>query len=190
MILITEWEFENNRKLLYKKIKEGSLFIYPTDTIYGIGCNAESANAVKKVREAKNRPENPFSVIAPSKEWIKKNCILSKKAESYLKKLPGPYTLILKLKNKGCIAKEVNNGLGTLGVRIPGHWISDKVKELGIPIITTSANIAGKEFMTDLESLSATNITKVGFIVYEGKKHGRPSEIIDLTKENPVTKKR
>ena len=190
MIVITKGEFEKNKALLYRKIKQGSLFIYPTDTIYGIGCNAEDSKAVNKVREAKNRPENPFSVIAPSIEWIKTNCIISKKAYSYLKKLPGPYTLILKLKNKRCIAKEVNNNLDSLGVRIPDHWIKDAVKELNIPIVTTSANIAGKAFMTDLGTLSATIMTKVGFIVYEGKKHGRPSEIVDLTKEKPVHKKR
>ena len=74
-----------------------SIFIYPTDTIYGIGCNAEESKLVEKIREIKNRDKKPFSIIAPSIKWILENCETTEKEIS--KYLPGPYTLILKKKN-------------------------------------------------------------------------------------------
>ena len=176
MRILTKEEFRYDLELFSKRIKEGAVFIYPTDTIYGIGCSALNENAVKKIRELKNRPDNPFSVIAPSKEWIKSNCEVDS-----LDILPGPYTLIAKLK-KSAVVESVNLGQETLGVRIPDHWISNIVKELKIPIVTTSVNKAGKQFMTSLEDLDEEIKGKVEFIVYEGKKQSRPSKIIDLTR--------
>jgi L-threonylcarbamoyladenylate synthase len=176
MRLLTKEEFIYNLEQYSKEIEEGAVFIYPTDTIYGIGCSALNELAVAKVRELKNRPNNPFSVIAPSKRWILENCEVDN-----LDLLPGPYTLIAQLKAKP-IVDQVNLGKSTLGVRIPNHWISDLVTRLKIPIVTTSANKAGESFMTSLEDLDEDIRSKVSFIVYDGKKKSRPSKIIDLTK--------
>ncbi len=182
MQVITKEEFRIRKNELFSKIESDSIFIHPTDTIYGIGCNAIDNKAVKKIREIKQRYTNPFSVIAPGKKWIYDNCEIKGKAQEWIEKLPGPYTLILKLKNKNCIAPNVNTDLDTLGVRIPNHWFSGAVKELGLPIVTTSANITGGDFMTSLDNLDSKIKSKIDFIVYEGEKQGRPSKIIDLTK--------
>src|SRR3989344_9285820 len=104
-------ELNLEKQSIVDSIIGGAVFIHPTDTIYGIGCNAQNSNAVKKVRNLKGRAANPFSVIAPSLEWIKENCIVAKQAEEWIDKLPGPYTLILKLKSSNRVAKEVNPGL-------------------------------------------------------------------------------
>ena len=77
------------------------IFIYPTDTIYGIGCDAENEFLVDKISEIKKRDIKPFSVIAPSVEWILENCETTK--EEIEKFLPGAYTLILKKKDGRCI---------------------------------------------------------------------------------------
>ena len=159
----------------------GAVFIHTTDTIYGIGCNAQSPSAVKKVRQLKARATNPFSVIAPSLDWIQENCIVTKEGEEWLEKLPGPYTLIFKLKNN-CVAKEVNAGLKTLGIRIPRHWIRKIVAEADVPVVTTSVNRSNEDYMTSLEDLDASIKGGIDFILYEGKKEGKPSKIIDLTK--------
>ena len=87
-------ELKMEKQEIIDSITRGSLFIHPTDTIYGIGCNAQNSNSVKKIRKLKARSANPFSIIAPSFEWINENCIITKQAEEWLKKLPGPYTLI------------------------------------------------------------------------------------------------
>ena len=189
MQVLTKEEFETEKDIILSKIKEGSVFIHPTDTIYGIGCDATNSEAVKKVREVKQRPDTPFSIIAPSKEWIHKNCEVSENAKEWVDKLPGPYTLILKLKNK-VIAEEVAPGLDTVGIRIPEHCVKEVVKELGFPVITTSANIKGENFMTSAEDLDVKIKGMIDFIVYEGEKKGVPSKIVDLTGEEARVKER
>ncbi len=188
MRILTKEEFLKEKHYFFEEIENGALFIHPTDTIYGIGCNVLLETSVKKVRELKGRPTSPFSVIAPSAEWITQNCIISEKQKEYLELLPGPYTLILKTRGQP-VAKSVNNGIGTLGVRIPDHWISEAVSELGIPIISTSANKSGSDYMTYIEDLDPEIKDGVGFIVYEGVKEARPSKIIELVDRVKVIKR-
>ena len=95
----------------------GSIFIYPTDTIYGIGCDAENKKLVNKIRAIKHRDTKPLSIIAPSIDYILKNCEVDKKIVS--KFLPGPYTLILKKKDKNFL-KHVSE-TESIGIRIPNH---------------------------------------------------------------------
>ena len=163
------------------KIKN-KVFVYPTDTIYGIGCIATDVKAVKRVRSIKQRREKPFSVIAPSKKWIRENCVVSSKVEKWIAKLPGKYTLILELKNKKCISKEVNKGMKTIGVRIPKHWISGVVAKLGKPLVTTSVNITDEKFITCIEDIDPKIAKKVDFVVDVGKLNRKPSVLVDLIK--------
>src|SRR3989344_4660100 len=100
MRILTKEEFLKEKRYFFEEIENGALFIHPTDTIYGIGCNALLETSVKKARELKGRPTSPFSVIAPSTEWITQNCIISEKQKEYLELLPGPYTLILKTRGQ------------------------------------------------------------------------------------------
>jgi len=182
MEILTKTELEIKFEKISQKIKEGTIFIHPTDTIYGISCNATNKDAVKKIRDLKKRPETPFSVWAPSTKWIRENCLINKEAEEWLDKLPGPYTLVLKLKNKKIIADNVSFS-DSLGVRIPEHWFSNVVEILGFPIITTSVNKAGEQFMTGLDNLDQEMQGKIDFIVYEGEKKVRPSKIINLVEK-------
>ena len=98
MPLISKTELDQRKDVFLDEIKSGIVFVYPTDTIYGIGCDATNSSSVLKVRNIKERNDLPFSVVAPSKDWIRDNCEVDAKAEQWLDKLPGPYTLILKLK--------------------------------------------------------------------------------------------
>lgn len=183
MNVLTKEETELRIDELRRKIKEGAVFIHPTDTIYGIGCDATNDEAVSKIRELKKRKDTPFSVIAPDKEWILSHCKLNDNHKHKLEEIPGPVTLIMKLKNTNNLSEHTNPGLETLGVRIPDHWFSQVVQKIGIPIVTTSANIMGEDFMTELDNLNPHIKTKMDFIIYEGEKVGRPSKIIDLTKD-------
>lgn len=186
MRVLSKEEFEDEKDVIITSLKESSpIFIYPTDTIYGIGCNALNKEAVEKVREAKQRNTNPFSVIAPSRKWINENCILNENGREWIKKLPGPYTLILRTKKK-CVAENVAPGVNSLGIRIPDHWFSNFVAEIKIPIVTTSANKSNEDFMTSLGDLDPEIKNKVNFIIYEGEKKGSPSKIVDLTDKEKV----
>jgi len=182
MRILNKDEYRVNKSRLHKEIAEGAVFIHPTDTIYGIGCDATNSDTVKKIREAKERETMPFSVIAPSSKWVRENCEITPAVEKWINKLPGPYTIIVNLKNKNAIAPEVIQGKTTLGIRRPDHWISELATELNKPIVTTSANIKGHSFMTNMETLNPTIKSKMTFILYEGEKQGKPSSIVDLTK--------
>ncbi len=190
MRMLSKEEVEIHRLQTTEEVRNGAVFIHPTDTIYGIGCDATNESAVQRIRGIKSRFKLPFSVIAPSKEWITKNCVITKKVEDWIEKLPGPYTFILKLKNKKAIAESTNYGMDTIGVRIPDHWFSGFVRELGVPCITTSANRVGDNYMTKMEDLNPEIKAKVDFIIYEGPKTGRPSQLINFEKEEVEIKTR
>ena len=181
-ILIKE-EYDISKDRISGKIRRGSIFIHPTDTIYGLGCSAIDSLAVTRLRELKGRVSKPFSVIAPSKDWIYENCAITENADRWIRQLPAPLTLILRTKNSE-VAPEVAPGIKTIGVRIPAHWISDMVADLGFPIVTTSANIVSGDFMTSLDDLESELKPGIDFVLYEGEKKGRPSKIIDLSEES------
>lgn len=183
MKVLTKDDMLVEKEKVVTQIKGGAVFIYPTDTIYGIGCDATNKDSVEKIRKLKGRYEKPFSVIAPSKEWIEKNCIITSAAKKWIAKLPGPYTLILKLANPHAVAKKVTMGVASIGVRMPDHWFSKISEELNIPIVTTSANKAGGNFMTKLDDLTQDLKVGVDFIVYEGEKAGKPSTLVHLDEE-------
>ena len=188
--IISVQQFRKDRKEVLKDIQKGLVFVYPTDTIYGIGCDATNQKAVARVRQAKQRDRKPFSVIVPSKQWIQKNCMVTKKAVVWLRRLPGHYTLILKLKNKKCVAANVTLRSGKLGIRIPKNLSASLARDTKKPIVSTSANLTGQPFMTNLDNLNVLVKEKVDLIIYEGQKKARPSTIVDLTGEKPVIMKR
>jgi len=168
-------DIKKSEKLKEKMISEilaGKIFIYPTDTIYGLGCNALNEKAVEKIREIKYRDSKPFSIIAPSFDFISENFILKYNIKKYL---PGAYTLILEKKKK--ILEHVNKK--TLGIRIPKHEFVGILKEAKVPFITTSVNISGKPFAKNLDEIDKAIIEKVDYII-KGKVKGVPSTIISL----------
>lgn len=189
MRVYTREEFELRKPELLEKIRNGALFIYPTDTIYGIGCDATNPGAVANVRKLKGNFKRPFSVIAPDKEWIRANCEIIGAEEEWIEKLPGPYTLILNLKNPGCVAGSVHQG-DTLGVRIPDHWCTEIVRDAKVPIVTTSANLAGGLFMTSIEDLHESIRRGADFMIDAGPIQGRPSTIVHLYEDEPRVVKR
>ena len=99
MKTLTKKEFLQNQNFYLKQIQKGKIFIYPTDTIYGIGCITSNKKSVAKIRKIKQRNTKPFSIIIPNKKWIKENCITKPTHQEYINKLPGKYTFIFKLKN-------------------------------------------------------------------------------------------
>lgn len=129
-----------------KVLREGGTVVYPTDTIYGIGCNATDYKAVEMIYRIKDRPENkPLSVIARNMAWIKELALVPTKLESVLEKLwPGAITVILP--KKPVIPSVVTAGGDTVGLRIPAYELTDKLMaKFGYPLISTSANMAGND---------------------------------------------
>src|SRR3989338_11699770 len=126
-------------------LRKGGVVVYPTDTVYGIGCNALDWKAVETIYRIKERAINkPLSVIARNVEWVKELALVPTKLEPVLAKLwPGAVTLILPKKN--IIPSIVTANLPNVGMRIPNYELTDKLmSKFGYPIISTSANLAGE----------------------------------------------
>ncbi len=137
-------------------LKNGGTIVYPTDTIYGIGCNATDFKAVETIYRIKDRPvTKPLSVIARDMAWVKELAFVPPKLEPILEKLwPGAITVILP--KKPVIPSVVSAGGDTVGIRIPDYELIDKLlAKFGYPLISTSANMAG---MGDDEAWSAGRI--------------------------------
>ncbi len=165
-------------KGIIDEIRNGAIIIYPTDTIYGIGCNALLDDRVKKIYAIKKRSESmPLSVIAPSFEWIKNNC----KADiSVVKKyLPGPYTLILPKKDSSFL-KAATSGRDTIGVRIIRHPVMKYFEEADVPFVTTSVNVSGTEPICDISKIPEDISALVDIAIDCGIICTKPSKIIDL----------
>ena len=180
MKIIGKEEFLAKKEFFISEMKKGRILIYPTDTIYGLGCDATNGDAVIKIREIKKRDGKPFSIIAPSFDWIRQNCFIDALVEKWLKKLPGSYTFILELRNWKAISSAVNGGRDSLGVRIPDNWFAEAIKEFGKPFVTTSVNSSGGKNMEKLEDLDASIKSKVDYIIYEGPLEGNASGVVKL----------
>ena len=163
---------EINSKIV-RQLKE-SIFIYPTDTIYGIGCDAENNDLVGKIRTIKKRDKKPFSIIAPNISWIKKNCEID---EKILKKyLPGAYTLLLKKKNRNFLKHISDNEY--LGIRIPNHPMTKILQKTKNPIVTTSVNLSGEKSANNISEIDQEILNQVDFVIDAGKLSGKSSTLI------------
>jgi tRNA threonylcarbamoyl adenosine modification protein (Sua5/YciO/YrdC/YwlC family) len=168
------------RSSIVSDVRKGSVFVYPTDTIYGIGCNAENGDSVSRIRKAKSRDSGkPFSVIAPSKEWIQRNTKVSNVNMKLISDmLPGPYTIILP--SSPSSPKTVVSSERTLGVRIPRHPFSEIVAEAGVPFVTTSVNLSGEPSVKSVDDVPETMLEYIDWIIDSGKLDGSPSRIFDM----------
>ncbi|SEI77379.1 translation factor SUA5 [Dyadobacter koreensis] len=136
-------------------LREGGLVIYPTDTVYGLGCDIFNTRAVEKIARIKGiKPQkNDFSFICYDLSHIADYARVGNSAFKLMKKvLPGPYTFILDANNQ--VPKLLNTNKKTVGIRVPDNLIPRLiVKELGNPIVTTSIKDDDEiiEYSTDPE---------------------------------------
>ncbi len=171
------------RDEMMKAIRAGKIFIYPTDTIYGIGCDARNHAAVEKIKRLKRRDaKKPISIIAPSKQWIRAH--LRVRHASFLQKLPGRYTFIWEKKSPQFLSS-VSAGT-TIGIRIPRHPFVSLIRDAGIPFVTTSVNISGEPSLQDVRNLSSSMRRGIDYVIDAGPLTGKPSKLYDLSNPVPV----
>ena len=169
-------------------IRTGGLVIYPTETVYGLGADACSDEAVAKVFAAKERPlEDPVPVAVNSFELAQRIAELTPIAELAFKKfLPGPLTVVVKAKPKK-ISKLVTAGTENIGIRIPDHPVVLKLIEfVGGPITATSANLSGESAPIAIREALKQLGKRVDVVLDSGKcKLGTPSTVVDLSSGAP-----
>ncbi len=180
---MTKNTIENAKKLL----RSGELVIFPTETVYGLGGNANDKNAIKRIYNIKKRPaNNPIICHFESLEEIKKDFHLSRLEEILAKKLwPGPITLILRKKAKSKISQLVSNKSSYIGCRIPKNKIAlQLLKSLNFPVAAPSANLSERTSVTKFEDLDKNLIKKIFTIKGKQSKLGLESTVIKVKKNS------
>jgi len=167
-------------------LKRGGVIIYPTDTVYGIGCDITNPKAVERVAQIKglNLKKAHFSFICHDLSHLSAYTLaIDTPTFKVLKRnLPGPFTFILKA--NGQVPKLFKNNKKTVGIRIPdNNIIREIVKELGNPILTTSVydNDEIVEYTTDPELIYDNYSNKVDIVIDGGYGDNTPSTVVDCS---------
>jgi len=169
-------------------LRAGGVIIYPTDTVYGIGCSIEDKNAIEKIHLIKRqRADKPFSFVCSDLKHISEYAHVSNPAFKIMKRLiPGPYTFILPAAKMKHLPKILVSKRKTVGIRVPDSTITLAiVRELGHPILSTSVTTESAELLNDPESIIAKFRNSVDMIITGGVLTSEPSTVVDLTNEEP-----
>lgn len=169
-------------------LKKGGVICYPTDTVYGIGCDIFNKKAVQRIYQIKRRPKHkPFSFMCSSLTNISEYGHVGNTAYRLMRKnLPGPYTFVLpgtKLVPKVMMTKQK-----TVGIRVPDHPICLAImEELGNPIVNTSAMPEESDEISVQDGYDVDVLfgKQVDLIIDGGEVYPNPSTVISLTSDFP-----
>lgn len=181
MKILTYEEFNKNIYFYINQANAWKIFIYPTDTIYGLW-TIISDNSIAQIKNIKNRWQNKnFSIIAPDNERIKHNFITTSDFDSKLNYYLNKYHWITLL----CTRKDPNflkniSINEKIGIRILNHPFQEFIKKLWQPFITTSVNISWQNHIKEINEIPNEIYKSVDFIIDEWKLDGKPSILIDI----------
>ena len=173
----------------YEIIKEGGIILYPTDTVWGIGCDATNEEAIKKIYALKKRVESKSMIVLMNSERMIYNVFkeVPEVAWQIIDLSENPTTLVLdKPRN---VAPNLIAPDQTLGIRIVKEPFCFKLMEkMKKPLVSTSANISGQPTPKSFKEISPEIIKGVDYVVnlHREKIAGKPSTIIKLTNDSQV----
>lgn len=167
-----------------KKLAAGAVMVYPTDTVYAIGCSVKSPKAIEKLQTIKHgKNAKDMAIACADITSIASYAKINDTTFGTIRKnLPGGFTFILNATKKA--PEKVLEGRSSIGVRVPDNSIALAIiRELGCPIVTTSVdhiNEHEEEYLTD-PSLIEENYIMVDFVIDGGIGKNVPSTIVDCT---------
>ncbi len=167
-------------------LKNGGVIIYPTDTVYGLGCDIFNKEALERIFSIKNDSQNKLlSFVCDDLKDISKYAKVSDYAYRVMKHLlPGPYTFILPAAKE--VPKRLWSKRKTVGIRVPNNQIAlTLVRELGNPIISTSVTKRLGEILSEPEEIKLIFENQVDLMLSMGNLGNKPSSVIDLSDEQP-----
>jgi tRNA threonylcarbamoyl adenosine modification protein (Sua5/YciO/YrdC/YwlC family) len=167
-------------------LKEGGIIGYPTDTVYGIGCDLFNPEAIRKIHRLKKLEEKkPLSFICADLKDISRYAYVSNYAYKMMKRLlPGAYTFVLKATK--LVPKVAMTRQNTVGIRIPANIIClALVKELGHPIISTSVSKPDEGLYNDPAEIEERFGKQLDLVIDGGIIVAEHSSIIDLSNDIP-----
>lgn len=169
---------EDQIKKAIAVLKKGGIVIFPTDTVYGIGCCFDNQRAVNRLYQIKNTPKTqPFPVLVSTADQLRQYAQVTKQAENLIKKYwPGALTIVLQSK------KSKNK----IGFRMPDSaLIKSIIDGVGEPIIGTSANFHGSDAPKSYEELDSGFIKLADFVLKGECQLGIESTVVDATTDMP-----
>jgi len=171
-------------------LEQGGIIIYPTDTVYAMGCDIKAHKSIEKIARHKGlNPDNPdLSLIFHDMSQLSEYTIVHDNTTFRLLKrnLPGPFTFIVKANNQ--IPKLFKNKKKTVGIRIPDNEvILEIVRELGRPVVTTSIHDPDEiiEYTTDPELIHEKYRDFADIVIDGGYGRNEASTVVDCTSEEP-----
>jgi tRNA threonylcarbamoyl adenosine modification protein (Sua5/YciO/YrdC/YwlC family) len=170
-------------------LSAGGIVIYPTDTVYGIGCSVQNKNAIERIYLIKKqRPDKPFSFVCSDLKNISEYARVSNAAFKIMKHLiPGPYTFILPAARMKQFPKILVSKRKTVGIRVPDSKTTlALVRELGHPILSTSVTNQDGDLVNDPDKIGDMFRDNVELILDGGVLVSDPSTVLDLTGETPL----
>lgn len=166
-------------------LREGRVIIYPTETVYGLGVDALNKEAVNSLYAIKMRdPQKPVSIaitkINAAENFAEIDAAAAKLAQKFL---PGPLTLVLKLK----VDMPWLSSNGKIGIRVPSNEFAQSLlKEFGKPITATSANLSGMGSAASPDQVDSRLVQRVAVFVDDSKtRYGRVSTVVDTVGSKP-----
>jgi len=162
-------------------LREGGVIVYPTDTIYGLGCDITNKNAIERVQRIKGRDKKkPMSFVCADMAHVSDYARVSNYAHRILKRcLPGAYTFVLPATRQ--TPRVLQTRQKTVGLRIPDHPVPRALVEaLGQPILSTSANFSAQEVITEPWQLQDELGPHVDLIVESGPLPVEASSVVSL----------
>ena len=180
VIKIIYWENETAVEMACSVLKNGGVIVYPTDTLYGFGCDAKNESAIGKINTIKGR-KAPMSILAPNLAIAAKWMNISQNDKNIvLEKLGGSTTIIVPVKI-GITSPSITGDKQTLGVRIPDHNFCQKVsKAYPNPITTTSVNRTRQKPLTNPEKILSEFSREIDLIIEDGIIEGSGSTIYNF----------
>jgi tRNA threonylcarbamoyl adenosine modification protein (Sua5/YciO/YrdC/YwlC family) len=180
---------QNPQMRLVKKaadiLRQGGIIIYPTDTVYGLGCDLSNKKGIEKIYELKKRDrKQPLSFVCSDLSHISEYAKVTDYAYKTMKRfLPGPYTFILEASR--LVPKIILPKRSTTGIRVPDNQIClALIKELGQPIISTSVKTEQGETLGDPSVIKEYFGRKVDLIIDSGIINPEPSSVISLVDDD------
>lgn len=171
-------------------LKEGGIILYPTDTVWGIGCDATNEDAVRKIYELKQREDSKSMLVLVGSEGMLQRTVrrVPDIAWQLIDAAVNPMTIIYD--HPTGVADNLKAEDGSLGIRITSERFSRALCErLRRPIVSTSANVSGKPTPSTFSEISSRIKDGVDYVCryrQNDKASGRPSNIIKITRENIV----
>ena len=165
-------------------LKSGGIIIYPTDTVYGMGCDLFNKRGIERIYEIQRRNrKQPLSFICSDLKDISRYARVSDEAYKIMKRLlPGPYTFILEASR--IVPKIILPKRQTTGIRIPDNRICNAlVAEMGSPVISTSVKNEGGELLSDPRVIEELFGKRVDMIIDGGIIAAEPSSVVSLLPE-------